>query len=469
MKKISTLFYTALSLLVCMVLLLSSCDKMDDIQKKFSEKEEAVYLGKVDSVKSYPGFGKAKLVYYMNADPKVESTIIYWNLRKDSIVKPFNRTGTGGQKDSVVLENLPEGSILVEFRNVNNKGETSLFSSATVTVWGAKFADGLRARTLTALDYDYNQSSYNLDLSPATPGDSVIYSVIEYDTKSSGKKTVKVERAINNVVLSDFPDGGALNLRTVFYPPQGIDTVYGADKTFNAPKVVLAPGSKISLTGNASSRYFNFNGDFCEWNASGDLILYTVAADGALTQKARYPAIAPRTTFRELFFYDSDRFIGVQTNNNVYMYQFINGALTLIKTPAGADALGSGFTHPTFIPARGFFYTVTAGTGELKTWFAFNNATWGSPNGGTVGTGFTYAVNAMFNYETLLGVDANGYLRSIGVLASGALGSVSRSGLGWNRFTKIISIGKKLYGMESNGDFYVFNDFSIGDNYWIVN
>jgi len=467
MKKVSILFYTALSLPVFLILLLASCDKMDDIQKEFAEKEEAVYLGKVDSVKSYPGFGKAKLVWYMNADPKVDRTIIYWNLRKDSIVKPFNRTALGGQKDSIVLEDLPEGSLLVEFRNVNDKGETSLFSSATVTVWGPKFADGLRARTLTALDYDYNQSRYNLELSKATPGDSVVYSEITYTTKSNTTNVITINRSDTTAVLTDFPDGGAFDLRTVFYPPQGVDTVYGANKSFNAPKAVFDRGTKIALAGKSTSKYFNFNGDFCEWNASGDLIVYTVGASGELTETVKYPAIAPRATFREFFFYDSDRFLGVQVNNNVYMYQFVNGVLTLIKTPAGADALGSGFSHPTFIPARGFFFTVK--DGDLNIWFAFNNATWGSPNGGLVGRGFTYAVNTMFNYETLLGIDASGYLRSIPVRASGSLESVSRSGMGWSRFTKIISIGKKLYGMESNGDFYVFNDFSIGDNYWIVN
>ncbi|WP_018626284.1 DUF4998 domain-containing protein [Niabella aurantiaca] len=471
MKRTTKLFFAAFNLALLFVFLLSSCDKMDDIQKKFSDREEIVYLGKVDSVKAYPGFGKVKLVWQMTADPKVEQTIIYWNLRRDSVVKPFNRTAAGQQIDSIVLENMPEGPLIVEFRNVNSNGETSLISLANATVWGEAFADGLRARTLSTLDFDYTQSKYNLVLSPATLGDSVVYSEIKYTTKSNEEKRVRVERTEDSVALLDFPDGGALSFRSVFFPPQGIDTVYGADKVFRAPKAMFDQGTKIALAGKADSRYFNFNGDFCEWNSNGDLIIYTVAADGTLTEKEQHPAIAPRATFRELFFYDADRFIAVKTDNKVYMYQFAGGALNLIKTPAGADALGTGFTMPAFIPARGFFFSHVPASGELKTWLAFNDATWGAPNGGTVTATikFPYTVNTLLNYETLLGVDTEGYLRSIPVLASGSLGSVSRSGMGWSRFTKLVSIGTKLYGLEASGDFYVFNNFNAADDFLIVN
>ncbi len=472
MKRITKLIFAAFGTALLLALLLPSCDKMDDIQRTFADREEDVYLGKVDSIKSYPGFGKTKMVWYVNADPKIEQTVIYWNLRRDSIVKPFNRTNASGQYDSIVLNNLPEGSLLIEFKNVNSKGETSLWSSSTATIWGPKFADGLRARILESLDYDYSQSAYNLELSSATKGDSVVYSEIEYTTKSNEKTVLRIERSEENITLPNFPDGGTFDFRTIFYPPQGIDTVYSAKKSFSAPKAVFNGGTKVSLKGNTSSRYFDYNGDLGEWNSSGDLIVYSVAANGELTQKERYNAVAPRTTFRELFFYDADRFILVGASNNiVYMYQLANGALTIVKTPAGADALGSGFTMPAFIPARGFFYSSIPATGELRTWIAFNNATWGSPNGSTVtqNTKFSYTINTMLNYETLLGIDGNGYLRSIPVLASGALGSTSRAGMGWSRFTKLFTVGKKLYGLESSGDLYVFSDFNATDNYWIVN
>src|SRR5690606_37926740 len=99
--------------------MLSSCDKMNDIQEEFTSREDQVYLGKVDSIRFYSGFGRAKITWYIGSDPKIDRTIIYWNMRKDSVVKDFIRNTSGVQKDSIILDNLPEGSTLFEFRNVN--------------------------------------------------------------------------------------------------------------------------------------------------------------------------------------------------------------------------------------------------------------------------------------------------------------------------------------------------------------
>lgn len=469
MKKIIELILIALGLFVSFCLILS-CDKMDDIQRKYAEKEEQVYLGKVDSIRFYSGFGRAKLTWYIGSDPKVEQTIIYWNMRRDSVVKEFNRKTPGVQKDSIFIENLPEGTTLFEFRNTNNAGETSLYSSASVTVWGAEFADNLRARNLTAFNFDYTQLLYSLNLSPTSPGDNVLYSEIVYTNTVGEEKMIKIERNSDKVELVGFPDGGEFSFRTVFFPPQGIDTVYNDFQIFRAPAVVTERGEKIITTGQMGSKYFKGNeANLYEWNAAGDVISYAVNADGMLTQVETYPSIVPRTTYRDFFFYDDDKFIGVNTSNAVSMHQIQEGALAFVKTPAGANTFGSGFSMPKFIPTRGYFLSVAATTGEMKTHVARNNATWGSPNGVTVGTGYNiYEPLIMFNHQSLLGVDANGYLWNIPISVTGVLGSKSRIGSGWNRFRKIVSVGTILLCMEENGDFYVFRDFNTTDKYWIV-
>jgi hypothetical protein len=134
MKKIHQLIIPILLGIAVFILVLSSCNKMSDIQRKYAEKTEQVYLGRVDSLVSIPGIGRAKLVWYINSDPKIDRTIIYWNMRKDSIVKEFNRTTAGLQKDSVIINNLSEGTTLIELRNVNKDGEASLYTSVCVPV-----------------------------------------------------------------------------------------------------------------------------------------------------------------------------------------------------------------------------------------------------------------------------------------------------------------------------------------------
>ncbi|MEC3878306.1 DUF4998 domain-containing protein [Parapedobacter sp. 10938] len=465
MKKITKLFSPAWGLLASLLFVLSSCDKMNDIQQEYAERTEKVYLGKVDSIEYNPGFGRAKITWYISADPKIEQTIIYWNMRQDSLVKEVVRSESGVYKDSVILENLPEGSTLFEFRNVNDRGEYSLYSSASVSVWGLEFGDGLRARRLQAFDYDYQQAIYNLTLSPSAIGDSVLFSEITYINNLSVEKTVKIERDINEVALADFPDGGDFQFRTVFFPPQGIDTVYNDFQTFEGPTVVSDKGVEIALQGNMESKYFGKYGELLyEWNANGDLIEYAIGANGELSQSASYPMLAPRTTYRDFFFYDDDKFIGITTGNGVAMVQFENGALSQV----GAATFGSGFGFPQFLPTRGFFFS-RSDAGALQTWVARNDATWGTPNGTNRGDGYeTYGIMTVFNHEVLLAVDENGYLWSVPYSVSGTLGSRSRVGSGWGRFEKIFSVGTALYGMEADGDFYVFNDFNVMETFLVV-
>lgn len=466
MKNITKLFLPALCFLVFLLFIMSSCNKMNDIQQEYADREEQVYLGKVDSIQFYPGFGRVKLSWYVSSDPKIERTVIYWNMRQDSVVKDFSRNTSGVQKDSVILDNLPEGNILFEFRNVNNRGETSLYSSITATVWGLEFGDGLRARSLQAFDYNYEQSIYNLTLSPSSEGDDVLFSEIIYINSLGEEKTVEIGREIDDVALTNFADGSEFRFRTVFFPQQGIDTVYNDFQVYRVATAVSERGMKISHNGNMESKYFDRYGELLyEWNSEGDLIVYTVSTDGELNQTDLYPAIVPRNIYRDFFFYDDDKFIGIRIDNGVSMVQFDNGKFNQV----GGEAFGSGFTHTQFLPTRGFFYSRSA-TGDIQTWTAQNNASWGTPNGTTVASGYdVFGVIVLYNHEAILAVDGEGYLWSMPVSVSGKPGSKSRIGSGWDRFEKIISVGTALYGMEENGGFYVFNNFDIIDTFWVVN
>src|SRR5690606_29581811 len=103
-----------------------------------------------------------------------------------------------------------------------------------------------------------------------------------------------------------------------------------------------------------------------------------------------FSSIVPRATYRDFFFYDDDKFIGISTGNAVSMHQIENGQLVFVKaTPAASNTFGAGFSMQKFIPTRGFFFSMEATKGDMRTWVAQNNATWGAPNGTTVGTGYT--------------------------------------------------------------------------------
>ena len=473
MKKTYRLFPVALALLASVVLLFSSCDKMNDIQAEWEERAEGVYLGKVDSLRFYPGFGRAKITWYIGADPKVERTIIYWNMRQDSIVKEFVRTGSGLQRDSVIMENLPVGSTLFEFRNVNSAGESSLYSSVTVTVWGDDFANGLRARRVAGLSLNPAESSFGLNLTPTAQGDSVAYAEVVYTNTLGQTRTVRADRETDELQLSNFPVGGEFRLRTVFFPPQGIDTVYNDFEAFRAPSVVTTGGTQLAFTGVLTSKYFDYKGEsLYEWTSGSALLSRPLNGDGTVSATSTQVATVPRATYKDLIFYDADRYITVTTGNVLRMLSIQNGNVAIVNTPAGSTDFGTGFSMPLFLsPVNGvYFYSLTA-AGVLQAWYAFNNASFAAPNNASVATGYqVYNVNklAVFNAESLLIVDNDGNLWAQPASVTGRLGARSRIGSGWDRFARIVTVGTTVLGIQSNGEVYAFPNFTV-ENFWTVN
>jgi hypothetical protein len=235
MKRINKIASGILGLLG-IFLLTTSCENMNDIQSKYADMKEEIYLGKVDSINVYPGLSRAKITWYISADPKIERTIIYWNMRKDSIVRDFVRASPGVQKDSIIVENLPEGTQLFEFRNINSKGNTSLYSSASVISWGERFANRLISRSITSQVYDLNALTFKLNISNTFSGDSVVYSQVRFTNGHGVENNIRINRVTNTLTLTDFPRGGEFQFRTAFFlPKQGIDTIFNTYKIYKAP------------------------------------------------------------------------------------------------------------------------------------------------------------------------------------------------------------------------------------------
>ncbi|MDI9605909.1 MAG: DUF4998 domain-containing protein [Bacteroidota bacterium] len=464
-QTIKTLTLTALAL-VMLIGVFPSCDDMNDIQSEYADRDERVYLGKVDSLKAFPGFGRAKITWYITADPKIEQTVIYWNQRSDSLVKNVSRSSSGVMKDSIIIENLPEGSTFLEFRNKNSKGEYSLYTSVTATAWGGNFAKGLRARRLTTTIFNYQESEFALEFTPAAQGDSVVYSELYYTDNQGVKKSMRIEREVNDTVLTNFADGAEFHFRNIFFLPQGMDTVYGDYQAVKAPKAVFDKGKKIDFPGAPDSRYsVASNKLLYEWTQTGDLILYELGDDGSISVLETYAGLAPRGTYRDFFFYDDGKFIGANNNGRVHMFTIENYQLAYVYQGSN-NYFARGFTHPAYLPARGFFYSVSA-VGLVQSWFIQNNATWSNPSSITVANEFPYRAAVLFEYNTLVAIDNDGGLWSVPISSTGLFRGLSKIGSGWNRFPNIITLGKKLYAVDGNGDFYEF-DFNATDNYWIV-
>lgn len=168
---------------------LMSCDDMESIHQEYLDRGERIYLGKVDSIQAFPGKERVKLSWYVNSDPKIKETVIYWNQREDSIIKPFTRTTPGVQKDSVTIENL-SGEYLFELFNRNDDGDYSLLETIPTVAYSDEYAESLNKRPISAISvtaFDEQSHSQTVKIDWGTPGALCIQTNLTYTRYSSGE------------------------------------------------------------------------------------------------------------------------------------------------------------------------------------------------------------------------------------------------------------------------------------------
>lgn len=466
----SYLFYASLLL---MSLHLYSCDEMDDIQKQYADEEEIIYLGKVDSVKVIPGYGRAKLTWEMSADPRIERVRVYWDNNQESIVKEFHREVSGVVKDSLIIENLAEGNYTFELRSESDQYDPSLPTFASGSVWGPNRGDDLGSRSISSFDLDHTNSAYTLMLTPVqiiSAEDSMVFSELTYTNTAGSETTVRVNPDSSEVTLENFATGGEFTMRDAFVSASVIDTVYNNYRVYVSPEVINHGGNLQETEGQQSSDYFALTDtSFLEWTGDGELISF--GWDGSMVSPGEQVITADlsRDSFRTFFYYGNNKFIAISHDGNVVMHQLVNDTLSMVLTPAGAEAMGVGFNFEQFVRGAGFFYSVTSGTGDLKTWFAREDATWGSPNGSTVATNFDrFQTISNINSNLLLAIDQEGNLWNITVKANGEPAVYRKIGTGWDQFDHLVGLDNNVLAIDQDGKMYVFDQLITEEKFWVV-
>lgn len=236
MKKKNSILFVLLSLFSLWFI---QCDDMDDLYQQYVDEGEKIYLGKTDSLIAMSGLGRIQLKWFVNADPKIEETVIYWNMRQDSVVKPFQRIGTGIQPDSLVIENLPEGVYTFELFNRNKEGDRSLISSVQGEVYGDTYLATLKNRSVVSMKvvaYDKDKQASDIELvwGPALSGS--IGSKIFYTKKSSGEAVEVIASSTEeSTILTDVgnrlnhPDD-ILQISTLFLMENALDVLETAPR-----------------------------------------------------------------------------------------------------------------------------------------------------------------------------------------------------------------------------------------------
>lgn len=197
--------------------MLSACDDMYSVHQQYLDEGEQIYLGKPIVQMVQGGNERIKVVWTLNADPRIKTCCIYWNNRTDSLEVSPDYTNKVMSK----IIPLKEGSYVFVLMTKGDNGLVSLTNIASGKSYGENYQNALYNVPLI------NQSKTEDGL-VMTWGmeEGCVFTELEYLNNSGEEKLVRFEGDKTNLVLNDYVPGSDFTWKSYYLPETfSIDTI----------------------------------------------------------------------------------------------------------------------------------------------------------------------------------------------------------------------------------------------------
>jgi hypothetical protein len=193
---------------------------MNNINQEYIDRGETIYTGVVDSIKASPGYNRVRVNWYINSDPRVRKTVIYWNEGKDSTVVQVSRQDNTPTYHELTFA-VPEGAYVFQFVTQDNEGHHSVnttFSEISVNIYGNRYIAGLNNRPVASVN---TTKIVWGDVESVT----IQYTTVYYTDDAGAAQVIRVENDVTETPLPGAQTGTAISVVTTFKPLNGLDEV----------------------------------------------------------------------------------------------------------------------------------------------------------------------------------------------------------------------------------------------------
>ena len=205
------------------VLVMSSCLKMNDNIQEYLDRGEINYLGKVDSVMALSGKERVLLLWRVSTDPRIEQCWVHWNNNRDSAVFPVSASAIDENGFMSAELKIPEGTYIFTMYHTGSRGFRSVREVVTGRSYGANYQRFLMNRRI--IRTDFTVEGLTIDWSVAD--NSEVGVQLEYTDINGEKQTIIVESTETTTFISDFLISQPISYTTMYKPDiTAIDTFY---------------------------------------------------------------------------------------------------------------------------------------------------------------------------------------------------------------------------------------------------
>lgn len=241
MKIIVCRIFKMITVMAIFTVIMASCDDMNSLHEKYLDRGIGIYIGSADSLSVQSGLHRIGFRWKINADPRIDKTIISWEEIEDgamverSVELPLTRTDEGEMWLEHIITDLAEGEYIFKFQMLDNLGNTSNISEISGLVLGDAYVENLRNRNIKSLS-KLETGDMQISWEAAPSGEGLLYSVVEYVNKNGETTKVEVPNDEDNTLLTGLETGDEVEIYAVYLPENGLENFQSIPRLFTMPR-----------------------------------------------------------------------------------------------------------------------------------------------------------------------------------------------------------------------------------------
>lgn len=228
MKKSISYLY----MFLCLVILLTGCSDMNDKHDEFLVNGERIYIGKIDSLKTFAGDGRIKLRFWAS-DPRAKTVTFYWFPNNDSMTVDIIKTSPVDSFEVFIggptgTKTIQEGNYTLKAITRDQSNHFSIPFEKTINIYGDRFRSILTNRVLRSITFKASDGLLSLFYSGAV-NEKELGIEIFYTTRNGEIKVLQLpaSKITSPVAIPNVDATKGVSYRTKFLPEKlAIDTFY---------------------------------------------------------------------------------------------------------------------------------------------------------------------------------------------------------------------------------------------------
>ncbi len=242
MKNISSILLS----IFCGIIILSSCEKMEDIHSDFLKDGDIIYAPKPLMTQSFGGKNRVKLKYYLLNAVNVNKCVVEWNEGNSSQSLDITPKLPLDSLE-IIIDGLEEKSYIFNIYTIDTNGNRSVKEQVTGSAYDLKFQSGLTNRPL--LSFEGGGTTDSIVVSWGTPAEGHTGLELMYNNRAGEPVSRMVLPEEDAIVIRNWESEGEMAYQSYYVPEaMAIDTFATDPEQAMMPMYIEFTGTPVDKT-----------------------------------------------------------------------------------------------------------------------------------------------------------------------------------------------------------------------------